>query len=397
MRVCMVAYSFYEGDNRVRRYAETLARRGDRVDVVSLRQNGQPSRGIINGVHIFRIQRRVVNERSKFSYLGRLLLFFIRSMVFLSVQQMKERYDLVHVHSVPDFEVFAAIVPKLTGSKIILDIHDLVPEFYLSKFKGSERSLTFRLLTTVERISARFSDHVIAANHIWEKRLQQRSVEGSKCTTILNFPDTEIFQARGRNRTDNRFVILYPGTLNYHQGIDIAIRALALIKDQVPEAEFHIYGSGEQLNPLRALVKELELEKRVFLMGTKPLHEISSVIENADLGVVPKRSNSFGNEAFSTKILEFMSLGVPVVVPDTAIDSYYFNNSVVKFFRANDEKSLADAILLMIKNPELRQKFTRDASEFVRKYSWDMNKDTYLNLVDSLVQSSNGRVTVEKT
>jgi glycosyltransferase involved in cell wall biosynthesis len=257
--------------------------------------------------------------------------------------------------------------------------------------------LTFRLLTTVERISARFSDHVIAANHIWEKRLQQRSVEGSKCTTILNFPDTEIFQARGRNRTDNRFVILYPGTLNYHQGIDIAIRALALIKDQVPEAEFHIYGSGEQLNPLRALVKELELEKRVFLMGTKPLHEISSVIENADLGVVPKRSNSFGNEAFSTKILEFMSLGVPVVVPDTAIDSYYFNNSVVKFFRANDEQSLADAILLMIKNPELRQKFTRDASEFVRKYSWDMNKDTYLNLVDSLVQSSNGRVTVEKT
>jgi len=393
----MVAYSFYEADNRVRRYAETLARRGDRVDVVSLRQNGQPARGIINGVHVFRIQRRVVNERSKFSYLGRLLLFFIRSMAFLSVQQMKERYDLVHVHSVPDFEVFAAVVPKLTGSKIILDIHDLVPEFYLSKFSGTERSLTFRLLTTVERVSARFSDHVIAANHIWEKRLQNRSVKESKCTTILNFPDTEIFQARGRNRTDNRFVILYPGTLNYHQGIDIAIRALALIKDQVPEAEFHIYGSGEQLNPLKALVEELGLEKRVFLMGTKPLHEISSVIENADLGVVPKRSNSFGNEAFSTKILEFMSLGVPVVVPDTAIDSYYFNNSVVKFFHANDEKSLADAILLMIKNPELRQKLSRDAAEFVLKYSWDMNKDTYLNLVDSLVQSSNGRITVEKT
>jgi len=393
----MVAYSFYEADNRVRRYAETLARRGDRVDVVSLRQNGQPARGIINGVHVFRIQRRVVNERSKFSYLGRLLLFFIRSMAFLSVQQMKERYDLVHVHSVPDFEVFAAVVPKLTGSKIILDIHDLVPEFYLSKFSGTERSLTFRLLTTVERVSARFSDHVIAANHIWEKRLQNRSVKESKCTTILNFPDTEIFQARGRTRTDNRFVILYPGTLNYHQGIDIAIRALALIKDQVPEAEFHIYGSGEQLNPLKALVEELGLEKRVFLMGTKPLHEISSVIENADLGVVPKRSNSFGNEAFSTKILEFMSLGVPVVVPDTAIDSYYFNNSVVKFFHANDEKSLADAILLMIKNPELRQKLSRDAAEFVLKYSWDMNKDTYLNLVDSLVQSSNGRITVEKT
>ena len=396
MRVCMVAYSFYEGDNRVRRYAETLARRGDRVDVVSLRQNGQPPQGIINGVHVFRIQRRVVNERTKFSYLGRLLLFFMRSMAFLSVQQMKDRYDLIHVHSVPDFEVFAALVPKLTGSKIILDIHDLVPEFYLSKFKSSERSLTFRMLTAVERISAGFSDHVIAANHIWEKRLQERSVKESKCTTILNFPDTEIFQTRGRTRTDNRFVILYPGTLNYHQGIDIAIRALALIKDQAPEAEFHIYGSGEQLNALRALVEELGLEDRVFLKGTKPLHDIASIIENADLGVVPKRKNSFGNEAFSTKILEFMSLGVPVIVPDTAIDSYYFNNSVVKFFQANDEKSLADAMLLMIKNPELRKKFTRDASEFVLKYNWDFNKAIYLNLVDSLVQSSDGPVNPEK-
>jgi glycosyltransferase involved in cell wall biosynthesis len=139
------------------------------------------------------------------------------------------------------------------------------------------------------------------------------------------------------------------------------------------------------------------LENRVFLKGTKALHEIASVIENADLGVVPKRKNSFGNEAFSTKILEFMSLGVPVIVPDTAIDSYYFNDSVVKFFQANDEQSLADAILLMIKNPELRRKFIRDASEFVSKYSWDVNKGTYLNLVDSLVRSPRGRVTAEKT
>lgn len=392
----MVAYSFYEGDNRVRRYAETLARRGDRVDVVSLRQKGQPPRGIINGVHVFRIQRRVVNEKSKFSYLGRLLLFFMRSMAFLSVEQMKERYDLVHVHSVPDFEVFAAILPKLTGSKIILDIHDLVPEFYLSKFQSSTRSLTFRLLTRVERMSAWFSDHVIAANHIWEKRLRERSVKDSKCTTILNFPDTEIFKARGRTRTDNKFIILYPGTLNYHQGIDIAIRALALIKDQAPEVEFHIYGAGDQLNSLRELVEELGLEDRVFLKGTKALHDIASVIENADLGVVPKRKNSFGNEAFSTKILEFMSLGVPVVVPDTAIDRYYFDDSVVKFFHANDERSLADAILLMIKNPELRRKYTRNASEFVLKYSWDVNKSTYLDLVNSLVQSSNSRVVTEK-
>src|SRR5712692_5090300 len=174
MRVCMVAYSFYEKDNRVRRYAETLAKRGDHVDVIALRQEGQTSKDIIEGVHVFRIQRRVVNEKVKLTYLVRLLLFFLRSAAFLTREHMMRCYDVVHVHSVPDFEVFAAFYPKIRGSKLILDIHDLVPELYASKFKTSQDSLIFKMLLRVERMSAAFSDHVIAANHIWEKRLRER-------------------------------------------------------------------------------------------------------------------------------------------------------------------------------------------------------------------------------
>jgi glycosyltransferase involved in cell wall biosynthesis len=390
----MVGYTFYESDNRVRRYAETLARRGDNVDVVSLRQEGQSSKDVINGVNVFRIQRRVVSEKGRFTYLGKLLLFFMRSMFFLTREQIRARYDLIHVHSVPDFEVFAALFAKFTGSRIILDIHDIVPEFYVSKFNTSQDSLTFKLLIAMERMSAAFSDHVIAANHIWEKRLRERSVRGSKCTTILNFPDNYVFHRRGRNRTDDRFIILYPGTLNYHQGVDIAVRALSLIKAEAPKAELHIYGEGEQLDFLKSLIAELGLEGRVFLRGMVPFDQITSIIENSDLGIVPKRKNTFGNEAFSTKTLEFMSLGVPVIVPDTDIDLYYFNDSVVSFFRGNDEKSLADAMLLLIKNPALRQELTRNADEFVKKYTWDENKGGYLDLVDSLVNSPNGSTPV---
>jgi glycosyltransferase involved in cell wall biosynthesis len=389
MKVCMVAYTFYEEDNRVRRYAEALAKRGDQVDAVALRKGGQPKEEILNGVHIYRIQSRVVNEKSKFTYLGRILSFLIRSMLFLTRKQLSgQRYDLVHVHSVPDFEVFSAIVPKLMGSKIILDIHDLLPEFYTSKFKTPKDSFTFSALVAAERMSAAFSDHVIAANHVWEKRIEDRSVGQGKCTTVLNFPDTDIFRKRGRQRDDGKFVIIYPGTLNYHQGLDIAIRAFARIEAQAPEAEFHIYGEGDQTDMLKSLIDELGLQGKIFLNNRLPLDEIAGVIESADLGVVPKRKDGFGNEAFSTKILEFMTLGVPVIVPDTLIDQYYFNDSVACFFRANDEKSLADALLLLIKNRDMRQELVANASEFVRKYNWDSNKHTYFELVDSLVSSS---------
>ncbi len=392
MKVCMVSYSFYDEDNRVRRYAEALAKRGDNVDAVALRKQGQPEQDTLNGVHIYRIQRRVVNERGRFSYLARLLLFFFRSMFFLTRKQFQDRYDLIHVHSVPDFEVFSALIPKLMGTKVILDIHDLVPEFYISKFSRSKKTFGFRALALVELICAAFSDHVIAANHIWEKRLGERSVRPSKCTTFLNYPDTDIFRRRGRHRKDDKFIILYPGTLNYHQGLDIAIRAFALIKGQVPEAEFHIYGAGDQADALESLITELDLSNRVFLRSRLPLHTIAEVMENADLGVVPKRKNNFGNEAFSTKILEFMALGTPVIVPDTLIDTYYFNNKVVRFFRANDEKSLAEAMLLLVKNNDLRDALARKASEFVQQYIWDVNKETYFHLVDSLVGSTKGNL-----
>jgi len=390
MKVCMVAYTFYEEDNRVRRYAEAFVRRGDHVDVVALRQPGQSSQDTLNGVHVYRIQLRVVDEKGKFTYLRRLLLFFLRSMFFLTRRHLENRYELIHVHSIPDFEVFSAIVPKLTGCKIILDIHDLVPEFYCSKFEISRNSFTFRMLVAIERISASFSDHVIAANHIWQDRLQERSVPPEKCTTLLNYPDTNIFQRRGRDRADNKFLILYPGTVNFHQGLDIAIRAFSLIEKQVPEAEFHIYGVGDQTQALKSLIDDLGLKSRVFLKGLLPLDQIAAVMENADLGIVPKRKSEFGNEAFSTKTLEFMSLGTPLIVPDTRIDQYYFNDKVVKFFQANDEKSLAAAILQLIENRDLRETLARNASEFVKKYTWDANMHVYFSLADSLVRSSNG-------
>ena len=122
----MLAYTYYESDNRVRRYAEALVKRGDHVDVIALRQKGQTHRDIINGVNLYRIQRRVINEQNKVAYLLKIVFFLINSFIFLSIRHLRKPYDIVHVHSVPDFEVFAALIPKLSGAKIILDIHDKI-------------------------------------------------------------------------------------------------------------------------------------------------------------------------------------------------------------------------------------------------------------------------------
>jgi glycosyltransferase involved in cell wall biosynthesis/peptidoglycan/xylan/chitin deacetylase (PgdA/CDA1 family) len=387
LRACMVVYSFYEYDNRVIRYAETLVKRGDNVDVIAIGKKGQPRHEVIRGVNVYRVQNRTVDEKGRLPYLIKLLAFLLNSAVFLTQRHMRNPYDLIHIHSVPDFEVFAAFFAKLKGAKIILDIHDIVPEFYASKFNKSKDSFLFRMLSGVEKASSAFSHHVIISNHIWEKLLLSRSVDESKCTVIMNYPDNSIFHRRPRTRNDGKFIMIYPGSYNWHQGLDIAIKALALIKDKAPEVEFHIYGRGSERENLEKLVDQVGLHEQVFFKDTLPMDQIAEVMSNADLGVVPKRNDLFGGEAFSTKILEFMSVGIPVIVSRTRIDNYYFNESSVRFFDPEDEQDLARCMLELIQNPDSRMRLAEIASEFVESYIWENNKDVYLQLVDRLTNN----------
>src|ERR1700733_5344146 len=130
MNVCMVAYTHYEADNRVMRYAETLAARGDRVDVIAPRHPNEQPYSQVHGVNVIRVQSRTRNERMKGEYLLRTLSFLFRSAWLLAKRNRQLHYDLIHVHSVPDFLVFAAWYPKMRGAKVILDVHDILPEFY---------------------------------------------------------------------------------------------------------------------------------------------------------------------------------------------------------------------------------------------------------------------------
>jgi glycosyltransferase involved in cell wall biosynthesis len=386
MRVCMLAYSFYESDMRILRYTKTLAERGDVVDVIALRREGAPTFEVMGGVNVYRVQTRQRNERHWFDYLIRVTRFMFVSAFVLSRKHLSKPYDVIHVHSVPDFLVFSTLLAKASGAKVILDIHDILPEFFASKFGASKQSLKFKLLLLAEYLSVRFSDHVIIANDLWYERLVKRSAKADRCTAIVNYPDCEIFHPRKQPSADRgTFRITYPGTLNAHQGLDVAIHAVAKIKDEMPDLEFHIYGEGPAKTALVDLSAQLGLSHMVIFHEFLPCERIAEVMALSDLSVVPKRASSaFGNEAMSTKIMEFMSLGVPVIVSRTKVDSYYHDESRVRFFESEDSLDLANAILALRRDPELRQLLATNASEYVRNNNWQEKKSLYLQLVEGL-------------
>ena len=388
-RIAMIAYSIYRRDNRVIRYAESLAARGDTVEVIALKeQPAQPAAEKIGAVDVYHFPGRYdKNQQKHGDYLFPILRFWAAANVRLAWRHFRHRYDLIHVHNMPDFLVFAAWFPRLTGTKVILDIHDIMPEFYASKFQKGADALGIKALKVVERAAARFAHHVIISNHLWLKPLVSRSAPEQKCSVFINHVNQGLFYPRPLVGHGDKRIIMFPGGLQWHQGLDIAIRAMPRVLSQIPTAEFHLYGDGNMKAELVKLTRELGLGDKVRFFDPRPLTEIAAVMAQADLGVVPKRADSFGNEAYSTKIMEFMSLGVPMVVSSTKIDRYYFNDAVVRFFESGNSEALADAIIEVLQNDPLRRRMIADALKYAGENSWQRCQSVYFDLVDALIEN----------
>ncbi len=382
-RVCMISYSCYATDNRVMRYAEALAERGDAVDAFALDSSVRPGKfEVLNGVNSYRVQNRVRNEKGKAVYLARILKFMIKASAILTWRHLRKPYDVVHVHNVPDFLVFAAWFPKLTGARIILDIHDILPEFFASKFGAKENNWYVEQLLRVERNSCAFAHYVIIANHLWLDKITKRSVPPEKCSVVLNHVDRSKFFPRTRTRQDDRLIAIFPGGLQHHQGLDIAIRAFPRVLNRFPTAEFHIYGEGNMKEEWTDLVRQLGLEKHIFFFKPLSIHDIADRIANADAGIVPKRADSFGNEAYSTKIMEFMSQGVPVVASRTKIDTYYFQDHEIAFFESGNFEDLAAKLIRIWSDPAYARTLARNGFAYVAANNWESKKHEYFSIVD---------------
>ena len=193
--ICMLAYSDYESDARIVRYAQTLIKGGDHVDVVvyggETETLGEKN---VDGVKVHKIQRRLQrSNKGPISHLLPLLKFFLLSGILLTKRHFRRPYDLIHVHNVPEWLVFAVWLPKLFGARVLLDIHDLVPELFSAKFKRRGVSFVEPALKAVEALSCRFADHVIISNHLWRDRIVARSISDSRCSVFFNNIDPDLF------------------------------------------------------------------------------------------------------------------------------------------------------------------------------------------------------------
>ena len=366
------------------------------VDVIALKIPGQPLRTELNGVNIYHLQERQSLEGSKFTYLYSLLKFFIVSSLFILIKHVKKPYQLIHVHSVPDFQIFSALIPKLLGSKTILDIHDPVPDFFQSKFGYSENHFYIKMLKLTEKISGIFADHVITVTDYWKKAICHRTnISKHKMSVILNLPNINFFDyGKFKNsESDGNFTLIYPGTLNKHCGLDTVIKAIDLVKEEVPNIKLLIYGSGSEENRLITMVNDLGLQKYVHFHGKVSLESIPEILSKADVGIALLSGNDeYSDHALNVKLFEFLAMGLPSIATRAESVLTHLGKDVVLLSETNDPGDVARCILELYSNPEMRTELREKGLDYIRKNNSEPQMSHYIDIVNRLTTDSIDRI-----
>jgi glycosyltransferase involved in cell wall biosynthesis len=396
-RVAVVVFSHYPSDPRPRREAEALVNLGMEVDVISIKQNNdEPRQETFNGVDILRvpIKRR---RGGKFVYVFQYASFILISFFLLAFRSVTRRYSLVHVHNMPDVLVFAALIPKLCGAKVILDLHDPMPELMMTIFGLKQGSFGVRLLKRLEKWSIGFANAVLAVNVACRKIFSERSCRAGKVHVVMNSPDEGIFKYReaGRRVSSGRdaakpFIIMYHGSLVERHGLDLAVTALKKIKRSIPKAELRVYGQSTPfLEQVMNSVQEPDLRNAIHCFGSKKLEEIAEAIGECDLGIIPNRRSIFTELNTPTRIFEYLSQGKPVIAPSVHGIQDYFGPGDLIFFRLGDADDLAEKIEYVFLHPEEIRGVVRRGQEIYSDHKWDCERTRLVNLVEDLLATKN--------
>lgn len=396
-RISMVAFSYYPADPRVRREAEALMEEGMSVDILCLNDGSELKQDIVNSVNVYRIPiKRKRGGKSR--YLLDYFCFFVLSFFTLSVLHIRKNYRIIHVHNMPDILVFCALIPRICGSKIILDLHDPTPEVFMSKYFLGKMHPVIRLLNLLEKLSIMFSDIVMTPNIAFRDLFVSRGCPRSKIHVVMNSPQESIFLRKcnkanlNSRNTNSNFVIMYHGSIVERNGLDVALEALSIVRGKIQNLSFQVYGEGDFVESFLKLRDQLRLDDIVFHNGNVSLETVATEIESIDVGIIPNKKNPFTDLNLPTRIFEYLCKSKPVIAPRTKGILDYFNEESIIFFEPSNARSLAKAILEVYSNPERISSVLKRGISVYRRNRWHIQRQIFLKLIGGLLKGTSRQI-----
>ncbi len=398
IRVCIVRHSFYPSELNVRREAQALVGEEFDVSVICLRGEKESANETIDGVRVYRMP--IGHKRGRIGrYIFEYNAFFILASIKLFLLHIRRRFHAVQVNTMPDALVFTALIPKLTGAKIVLHMHEPVPELFATMFTGWYVPAVICVLKWVEKISLKFADRVLTVTRDMRDNFGRRGADINRITVIVNVPDDDIFlpekfnhladrieHAKKEERRKGIFRVFCHGAIEKRYGIDLIIKAVAHVKERVPGVRFRFLGKGSYIGEVLDLAAELKVADNVNYLGFVPFENMVEEILTADVGIVPMKKNPYSVLVHTNKMFEYLALGLPVIASRLDAVASYFPDDSLLYFEPGNWEDLAEKLFHSFAHPDELARRTAEASNVYETYRWSRERKKYIGVYHALLK-----------
>ena len=382
-RVCMIAYTNYRFDGRVRLEAESLVSWGYEVVFLVPKQEAKAITYTLEGVTVEELNVRKIRDHNKVRYVLSYVAFLLLAFLACTRLFVRSGIKVIHVHNMPDLLVLAAAIPCLFGCKLVLDLHDTVLETYEAKFgKGSR--IVLWCLRLEERFCCAMADRVICVNHVQRQAVIARGIRGDKIATVITMPRFASPPNLTPAGQSTAFRMVNHGTMSKRLGNDLILEAAAKLVQEIPAFELHIIGGGDNLDQLQLLAKSLGLGGTVHFHPGVPWDKLAEKLQFMDVGIVANRVNIATALMLPSKLIDYSVLGIPAIVPRLKAIEYYFSDEMVSYFEPENVDSIVAATLALYRDPARRQDQAKKARKFLDENRWDGHNNGLRGLYDHL-------------
>jgi len=386
LRVAMVHLSDFRIDSRIQRLAGALAERGDEVHLFCLGERDELRVGE-GRILVHPIDCPKPAGRAK-AYLTGYTRFLLAAARRLAACDRARRFDLVEAHNMPDILTAAALVPRLRGTPVILNVHDTFPELFATKFGRRADHPIMRVLELEERLGAALADRLITVTDEARSRLEARGVGRGRTVVVMNSPDEGVFgpeRPAGELPAAGPIRLVYTGGLAERYGVETVIRAFGRLRETAPRVEARICGWGEDRDRLAALAEEIAPGRISISAEPVPFARIPGELAAADIGIVPTLLDPFTELLLPVKLLEYVHMGLPVIASRIPGIQRYFPGDELTLCAPGDPDAFASAVELLCAEPTLAHARAARASATLTTLGWPRQRARYLALVDELV------------
>jgi glycosyltransferase involved in cell wall biosynthesis len=386
----MIVHSYYPvGEVRAEREARAAVEADYAVDVICLQRPHEAQLEIVDDIRITRLPVQHIRGAGALRSIGEYIRFALQATAAVLKIHRKAPVDVVYVHAPPDFLIVTALIPKVLGSRVVLDIHDLSPHMFDARFgRGRLAKPIERVLRAVERGACSVADRVVTVHDPYRDELAAHGVPSDKIAVVMNAPLTESVElartAAANGQHSGSFVVAYHGTVTHWYGVDLMVEAIARLEDRIPNLRGLILGEGDALPAAEALAHRAGVASRIEFPSTLVSQaEAVRRVAGASCGVIPNRDSRLNRFALSSKLLEYVALDIPVVVSRLETLAAHFGSDEVTFFDPGDVESLAEAIGWVAEHPAEAREKTERARRRAEAYSWAASRARLLETLSS--------------